>query len=91
MRKESCTWIFCRRRHRAIRLRLCLQRRLCVPMWTAQRCGSFYLWWQAENFSGIKSDSSWITSAFTVISPNGCGNRPWQASSPIWARAGRSC
>ena len=55
------------------------------------RCGSFYLWWQAENFSGIKSDSSWITSAFTAISPNGCGNRPWQAASPIWARAGRSC
>lgn len=46
--------IFCQRRHRAIRLRLCLQRRLCVPMWTAQRCGSFYLWWQAENFSGDK-------------------------------------
>lgn len=22
---------------------------------------------------------------------NGCVNRPWQASSPIWARAGRSC
>ena len=32
-----------------------------------------------------------ITSAFTAISPNGCGNRPWQATSPIWARAGRSC
>lgn len=45
----------------------------------------------SREFLGIKSDSSWITSAFTVISPNGCGNRLWQAAFPIWARAERSC
>ncbi len=45
-----------------------------------------------RNFSGDKIRQQLDSLQHTVISPNGCGNRPWQGKLPNLERgAGRSC